>query len=411
MLRLKNKKVEPGISRAFFWQKDSAICYLGRKVTSPLVVRLLSDIENCFDFELRARLLAELACYWARTGEFNKSEKIRQDLRRQIDDGHSLCVSVLIMCIESLQLYYKDLSLSARDRMARASLLSKAAKDLKLISLTSAWLAHIDFNQSRFASMAKEIDSCLKAIESDDGAAACRVSLVLGDAFLFAGNNLASQVWYERARRLAVRIGDQASIGALNYNRAALRVASARFAGLTQVHSIDCIAMIALEVRSAINYQAIAQIKSLDYLLDTANIGALILQKKFEEARVAIVRTLKKPELETSSSQRAMLSANLAFVLAHCAIFEEAQRELTDALEEKILAFSADDRAVCFSYASEAAKLCGDGAKAHHFAQLACIAIAEHSEMLLEIQNCLVNFESVSIEFETLFFSRISSGS
>jgi hypothetical protein len=150
-------------------------------VTAPLV------IQERRDPEARAMLLAELACYYARIGEFEDAETMRRDLRAEFSDGHSAPVSILIMVLESLLLYFRELSPLARDRMLRANLLSKAFREKRLVLLTSAWLAHIDFNQGRFDSMATAIQSTLETIESDDGTANCRVFLVLGDAFSFCG--------------------------------------------------------------------------------------------------------------------------------------------------------------------------------------------------------------------------------
>ena len=89
-------------------------------MTSPLVFRLLAEIDAAVDLEARAQLSGELACYWARTGEFERAETVRRQLRQTHGDGHNIRVSILIMIAEALLLYYRELSSNARDRMARA---------------------------------------------------------------------------------------------------------------------------------------------------------------------------------------------------------------------------------------------------------------------------------------------------
>ena len=107
------------------------------------------------------------------------------------------------MLLEGLMLYYKELSPKARDRIFRANVLSSTFRVHELTALTSAWLAHIDFNKCHFSTMASEVRKCKEFIAFDDGSANCRVSLVLGDAFLYSGQRHYSQIWYERARSAA----------------------------------------------------------------------------------------------------------------------------------------------------------------------------------------------------------------
>jgi hypothetical protein len=93
-------------------------------------------------------------------------------------------------------------------------------------------MAHIDFNENRYEGMAANLLNCAGMLLADDGSAECRASLVLGDAFLFAGDAATSKLWYANAQRCATKSGDHAGIGAMTYNRAALRVSTARFGNL-----------------------------------------------------------------------------------------------------------------------------------------------------------------------------------
>ena len=42
--------------------------------------------------------------------------------------------------------------------------------------------------------------------------------------------------------------------------------------------------MVRMEVESAINYQSVAQLRSLDHLLKTAKVGVLMLQNRYLES-------------------------------------------------------------------------------------------------------------------------------
>ena len=365
-------------------------------MTSPLVVRLLAELDATADHEERAHLAGELACYWARTGEFERAENVKRDLRRTHGDGHNIRVSILIMIAEALLLYYRELSPDARDRMARASLLSKAAHVPKLLALTSAWMAHIDFNQNRFDSMVTGISECLNSLDSDDGAAECRVSLVLGDAFLFSGATQTSNFWYERARRSAVRIGDQAAVGAMTYNRAALRVATSRFNRVCNPAIKLDLAMLRMDVESAINYQHVARIRSLDHLLTTAKIGSLLLQELYADAEPLIRELLLSNDVRPGSAQQIVLSADMALILSKTGKKDAAMGCLSQISRPMIALLDADDRALTLFSLSEAAAGCGQVDLCHGFGSDIAGAVSEHEALLTSIREKIVQFEALA---------------
>lgn len=354
-------------------------------MTSPLVVRLEAELRGAADPIKRGALSAQLACYEARIGEFGKAEVRRVELRKEFGDGHSAHVSILIMCLEGLLLYFKDLNPKARDRLFRASLLSTACRQSALIALTSAWLAHIDFNQGRFNSMAIAIAKCFEAMNEDDGSAMCRVSLVLGDSFSFVGQAPQSRAWYEHARIVASRIGDQAAVGALTYNRAALHVASARVRRLTSSLETSEVSYIDAEVRSAINYQHVARLASLDHLLRAARVGVFILQEKYSDAAIAISEVIDSPEVPAGSAELALLRADNAHCLARLQQFSLATSEADRANSIPSAGFDADDRAVIFGALSDYCVAAGNSAQAADFRRHQQAALDEHQKTIQEL--------------------------
>lgn len=366
-------------------------------MTSPLVTRLLTELKATADPEDRALLLAELGCYWARVGEFGQSESIRQELRREFGDGRSARVSILIMVVEALQLYYRDLSPAARDRMSRASLLSRACHNQPLVALTSAWMAHLEFNQARFDSMVNDLTICLGALEPESGFAECRVSLVLGDAFLLAGQPVESQAWYEKARRAAIRIGDQAAVGAMTYNRAALRVARARYEGLTPGSPPADIPLLRLDVESAINYQYIAQLRSLDHLLATARVGLLILQERWIEVTPQIERLLSSVDVIAGTAQHTLLSADYAHALAKVGRQDDANKQLIEVMGLMPSSLPSDDRCLALASLTQAAMQTGQmDLQAGLQSQLEA-AIWRHEEVMSALRSKLSRFDRPEI--------------
>lgn len=368
-------------------------------MTSPLVRRLVSQIDECRNAEMRGILVAELACYWARVGEFTEAERLRKELRRDFGDGKSARVSILIMCSEALHLYYQELSPNARDRMARASLLSKAVGDGRLIALTSAWLAHIYFNLNRFDQMATDLRSCLCVMSADDGTAECRASLVLGDAFLFVGDVQKSQVYYERARSAAVSLGDQAAVGAMTYNRAALRVARARFNRIDGKSDDFELSMIRGEVQSAINYQAVAQLRSLDHLLQAAQVGVLMLAGSYADAETQIRTVLDSSAVPANSPQWLLLSTDLALALARLGREDEALTQAQSLSEAAIDCLRADDRALALASLVDLCRVQEDDVSAERYRCKMNAALTQHLEVMQELaqqlsalDDCLATF-------------------
>lgn len=362
-------------------------------MTSPLVQRLLTEIEAEIDGDARACLCAELACYWARVGEFEKAEDLRARLRRDFGDGNHVRVSIWIMCIEALLLYFKDLNQDARDRMARAKLLSVAAKDRRLIAITSAWMAHIDFNQNRFESMVRSASTSLASIDTDNHLAECRVSIVLGDALLYCRQPERSAAWYARGHAAATKLGDHAAIGALTYNKAALRVANARLQSIETALSESELALIRAEVNSAVNYQRIAQLLSLDHLLGSTRVGIMLLQKQFGEAQVIIDELLESSQLSVQSAQSLLLQADKILCIANQGRGAEVIRLLQSLPMEHVSTLPADDKALVFSSLFRAAGLCDVKDTSETYRSEMCHAISKHSLTIRTLTELLAEFD------------------
>lgn len=364
-------------------------------MVAPLIQRLQDGIRAAENDELRAELAAQVACYQARVGEFNDAERIRSELRSTYNDGRSPTVSIRIMCAEGLLLFYRALDPGARDRLFRANLLSVALGIPKLIALTSAWLAHVDFNAGRFESMAKSAAASLATLHGDDGSAECRISLVLGDAFLYAGNEEVSRSWYERARLSANLLGDHAAVGALTYNRSALRLARARIDGLGV--EIDCsrIALICSEIRSAVNYQAVAQLKSLDHLLLSASASSLILEERYSDASLAILKLIVSTEVPAGSAELALLYSDNAFCLAKTGGLDLAAEMAAAAVEINAANFDFDDQALIFDGLGKYYAAVNDEDCARKFRSMADQALSKHKETIERLTQLLAPLVAV----------------
>lgn len=363
-------------------------------MTSPYVTKLLSDIKAAPNSEAKAVFSAELGCYWARVGEFAEAERIRQELRRDFGNARSVRVSILTMVLEGLQLYYKDLSPGARDRMLRASLLSKGFQEQELIARTSAWMAHFELNGARFDSMISELRTSLEAMTPADSATTCRVSLVLGDACLIAGLPGHSQSWYEQARRAANQLGDHAAVGAMTYNRAALRVARCRYERLSTGSLRVELPLLRMDVESAINYQSVARLRSLEHLLTTTKVGLMMIQESWASAVPLIESLLASNDVAQKSAQRWLLMSDHALSLAAIGKTDDASIQLDAVLADLPAKIPTDDICLILRSLRDAALLCRRQSESADLDSKLKEAIANHESITDQLRAKLLEFQT-----------------
>jgi hypothetical protein len=364
-------------------------------MTAPLLVRLEASLNESAEPAVRAELAVQIASYLARVGEFDRADALRQDIRGQFGSGQYGRVSIRLMALDALLLYYRELSPSARDRMLRANLIASALRIPDLRALTTSWLAHIDFNLNRFTEMAKWLSECFAELPPDDSSSKLRASLVLGDAFLFADAEPQARAWYEKARRLASELGDQAAFGAITYNRAALHVTTARLRQMSNALSPNALALIDGEVRSAVNYQQSAGLRSLDHLLTSIAIGSHILGQNWSAAGAAISSLRESGQVADGTGAMALLLADEALCAAKSVGGAEEKRRLLEiaSLTPKTDC-STDDLVLIYSSIARGYESIGDDEKKQHFLELCGEAISEHGAVVLSLRELLEPYAS-----------------
>ena len=242
--------------------------------------RLLTELEPVE----RAVLFARKAIYLARTGRFNEAKLITADLRSRFGVGQNAKVTVWIMLLEGVCFLYEKISPLAFDRVHRAQFLSLAINDRALISLTSAWKAHLEFEQSNFVAMAKSLKCAIDNATEENNDSNARLSMVLADALFLCGDRKAAQTWFMRSRRNAIDAGDQATIEALLYNRAAFSTAWLRCERCFARDNPSDITLVRLEIASARNFQAMTNITAFGHLIALCDARLLILESEFDKA-------------------------------------------------------------------------------------------------------------------------------
>lgn len=262
---------------------------------SQLLARLDQKLKIASTAAERAEILARKASYLARIGQFSNARSIVAELREHFGDGHSGHITAWIMLAEGLLHLFENLSPLALDRISRSQLLGLAMKDAPVVAIASAWKAHIEFETSNFESMIKSLQIAISHATDSDHDANARLSMVISDSFLICGESQSAQAWFMRCREHALKDGDQASIEALLYNRAAFGLARLRVERCLSEIDSRRLSLLRMEIASAKNMQNLAEIAALTNFIHLCEARLLILEDKYSLAidALASIRNAK----------------------------------------------------------------------------------------------------------------------
>jgi tetratricopeptide (TPR) repeat protein len=255
---------------------------------SQLLLRLDRELESATDPDLVAELAARKAGALARLGRFPEALATIKRLREMNADWTHARAHVWIMLAEGIVKWHSDLSPQALDRITRAQVLSVAMRYDKVIAISSAWKAHIEFDMSNFDAMFRSIRLALKHASSGDNDVHARISIDLCNVLYVCGDWSAARVWFGEGREFALNEGDQASIEALQYNRAAFSLMWARIEGFDGGVNTERLRDIRLEMNSARNLQMLMRQVALKSHLDLCDARLCVLEGRYEVALTGI---------------------------------------------------------------------------------------------------------------------------
>jgi hypothetical protein len=197
-------------------------------VSSRLLSQLAARIAAARDPVEAACLRAQRGIYLARQGKHQEAEAIVSAIRDEFGTKPNAEVTAWVSLVEALIHFYSQPGPKALDRLRRAHALSRAMNHPVLVPLCAAWLAHIEFNANRMEPMLQYAVQALQLAQPTHHAALARVSLVIADAFHFAGRFDLAKDWYAAVRQHALAEGDDAMISAMLHNVAAFRASKSR---------------------------------------------------------------------------------------------------------------------------------------------------------------------------------------
>ena len=313
---------------------------------SQLLERLDRELRLATHEVRRAEILAKKSCYLSRVGKFSESREIIGNLRHEFGDWRSGQIMAWIMLAEGLLHLFERLSPLALDRIKRSQALGLAANDRVIIAVASAWKAHLEFETSNFGLMVRSLHTALANIRDSDHDAYARVAMVICGSFLICGDDKAAQGWFLQSRDHALKDGDDASIEALLYNRAAFTMARLRAASCLGPIDQDQLSLVRLGIASDTNLQTLIGIGAFTNFIRLCHARLLILEKKFEQAIEALEDVRDCGPFAEYNFSQSFVDLEIAFCLVRIGRIVEAHERFEKIQWSSFDNFDIDERLV-----------------------------------------------------------------
>jgi len=302
-------------------------------MASRLLTQLASRIAAARNPVEAACLRAQRGIYLARQGKHVEAQAIVDAIRGEFGDRPNAEVTAWISLVEALIHFYSQPGPKALDRLRRAHALSRAMNHPVLVPLCAAWLAHIEFNANRMEPMLQYAVEALHLTQPDHHAALARVSLVIADAFHYAGRFDLAKPWYAAVRQHALADGDDAMISAMLHNVAAFRANEVRLADAFGVPVPDEARRALMETESTENYDIGIGTLSMALLIPLMKAQLLTSVGRYSEALAIFDDVLERDSPENLDRRKACFYADRAWCRFRLELSELALADVERACE------------------------------------------------------------------------------
>jgi tetratricopeptide (TPR) repeat protein len=359
-------------------------------MASRLLTQLASRIAAARDPVEAACLRAQRGIYLARQGKVDEAEALVKAVREEFGTRPNAEVTAWISLVEALIQFYGEPGPKARDRLRRAHALSRAMNHPMLVPLCAAWLAHIEFNSNRMEPMLQYAAEALRLAQPDHHAALARVSLVIADAFHYAGRFDLAKPWYAAVRQHALAEGDDAMISAMLHNVAALRANQVRFGDAFGERQPEEAKRAELELESTKNYDLGIGSVSFSSLLPLVRAQLLVVAGRLAEAESIYSSVLDEPNAEQLDRLEACYFADRAWCRSQLGNAHDALGDVHSAISRAPLPADPDDVAATAARIAQALEAIGeaDMAATHRTRaiELRKVFLAMQQELLVNLQ-------------------------
>ena len=313
---------------------------------SKLLTQIDAQLSQAIDDARRGELLAKKAGYLARIGSFDEAQALIAEIRLKFGDGRSVRVSIWVMLAEGLLHTFREMSDEGADRIMRANALASATRDRELIASTSAWRAFTQSERSEFKGMARSLDHAFANSDSTDHEVLARLYMILGNAQMSIGDRVKAYEYYMLSRHHAIECGDQATIDAVIYNKAAFALAWQRARMCFGEVDAEYLRQLRIELMSAKAYQQMVGISALANFVQLWQARLLMLAGEFAEAVAALrdVRPLRP--FADYNYNVALVDLEIAYCLVCAEQHDAAIAEVSQSMGADLSGLHDDDKLV-----------------------------------------------------------------
>ncbi|MBS0594898.1 MAG: hypothetical protein JSR84_15665 [Proteobacteria bacterium] len=345
---------------------------------SRLLGRLDAQIASEPDAVRQASLRAQRAMHWARQGAHEAVLREVGAIREAFGKRPNAEVTAWISLAEAVNSFYSQPGPQALDRLKRAQALARAIGHVELQALSAAWLAHLEFNASRMEPMIEHAAEALRLAAPEHHAALARASLVVADAYHYAGRFDLAKGWYAAVRQHALADGDDAMISAMLHNVATFRANNVRMSELFGTVDPTQAAHAMLEAHSAANYDIGIGTASLSWFVPLIRAQLLTTEGRFSEAQEIFAANIEQARQEGLARLLPCFYSDHAWCCLRLGNPDGARTSLESALSTISLDCDSDDLATTYARAAAITAALGDGALSADFAASAARHLREH---------------------------------
>jgi tetratricopeptide (TPR) repeat protein len=299
---------------------------------SRLLTQLAARIAATADPVEAACLRAQRSIYLARQGKRDEAEAIVRAIRDEFGRAPSAVVTAWISLAEALNHFYSNPGPQAMDRLKRADALSRAMNHPVLVPLCAAWLAHMEFNANHMEAMLQHAGEALRLAQPVHHAALARVSLVIADAFHFAGRFDLAKEWYAAVRDHALAEGDDAMISAMLHNIATFRANNVRLSDAFGAKDTGLAARAMLEAESTKNFDIGIGTTSLSLFVPLLRAQLLTIEGRYADALELFEGNLGDAETQGMARLLTSFHADCAWCNVNLGKAEESRRNIEKAV-------------------------------------------------------------------------------
>jgi tetratricopeptide (TPR) repeat protein len=357
---------------------------------SRLLARLQARIAEERDPVRNACLRAQRAVHLARQGSHDEAQAEVRALRTAFAERPNAEVTAWISLAEAVDSFYRHPGPQALDRLKRAQALARAIGHVELQAVCAAWLAHLEFNANRMETMVQHAAEALRLARPEHHAALARVSLVVADAYHFAGRFDLAKAWYAAVREHALADGDDAMISAMLHNVATFRASTVRLSELFSGLNREQASLAMMQAQSTENYDLGIGTASLTWFVPLIRAQLLTSDAKFAEAAGLFSAHLEDAKEQGLARLLPSFYADYAWCCIQLGRRDEATGLLKAALSHVAPGCDPDDLATTYGRAANIVRTLGDEKRADGLRELAVNNLDAHHVAQITLLTLLV---------------------